>query len=440
MKKFSAFASWRARCRAALLIFVLAGVSPVDGDVVFAWNELLLHLTTRSADPVAPHLESRRFAIAHVAMDEAAAAAVGIGKTRDATLFAQRAAIVSAAQAVLAQLLPADTVTIDAVAGRHLAAVPEGVEKVRGIETGRAKAKQVLARRGQDRWVEMMLFNPPFGPRPDASEATALALTRGETVPPSPWLQPTPFALKAADQFPVREVRTINRGGEVYVDYALQSSRLFAGVDQAAAFQSAADTWSQRPVVVWNRIARQICAMRPVNLAEQARLLAMLNAALADATISTLHWRHTLGSWRCIVADMVEPLNGMPPASTDVILRGSTAHGTELVRLETQRILIPPTPNYPSFTATSAGAAEAVLARFLKNDQLEFALPAGVGQTMPPREARAPRTFTSVSAAARECAFVSSLDGRHTREACIAGYSLGVAIGGYVSKKFSPRR
>jgi hypothetical protein len=373
-------------------------------------------------------------------MDEAVATA---GKVRSGgnLLAAQRSAIVSAAEAVLVQLLPAGKVAITALAARHLAAIPESGEKRRGIQAGRAMAERVLAGRQQDRWIEVTLFHPPFGPLPDRSETAATALARGERLPPSPWLQVTPFTLKASNQIAVREIRTINRGGEVFIDYALQSSRLFEKVDRPAAFDSGAGMWSQRPIVVWNRIARQICATRPLDLVQQARLLAVLNSALADATISTLHWRHALGSWRSIDANMLEPLNGMPPAPTDVLVRGYNGRETEFVRVETQRILIPPTPNYPSLTATSAGAAQAVLARFFKTDQVEFALPEANGRAMiAGAEASAPRMFSSVSAAARECAFVASLDGRHSREACVAGYSLGTSIGGYVSKKFPAGR
>src|SRR5688572_31711101 len=100
MKMFSTFGFLCARYGALLLFVLQAGASPVRGDVVFAWNELLLDLTTRSADLVAPHLEVRRFAMAHLAIHDAVASAAEIGRTKDGLLSAQRAAIAASAQAV----------------------------------------------------------------------------------------------------------------------------------------------------------------------------------------------------------------------------------------------------------------------------------------------------------------------------------------------------
>jgi hypothetical protein len=108
-----------------------------------------------------------------------------------------------------------------------------------------------------------------------------------------------------------------------------------------------------------------------------------------------------------------------------------------LVRSDILRVLIPPTPNFPSVDAAVAGAAQAVLTRFFKTDQIAFTLPKGTAHA---GDSSAPRTFVSISAAARECAYVASLDGRHLREACIAGYSLGTSVGSYVGKRQVARR
>ena len=46
----------------------------------------------------------------------------------------------------------------------------------------------------------------------------------------------------------------------------------------------------------------------------------------------------------------------------------------------------------------------------------------------------------ATAAAARECAFATSLDGRHTRDACVAGYHLGEEIGSYVLKRMRAQK
>jgi hypothetical protein len=408
---------------------------------VFAWNELLLQLAANAVQPVAAHVEARAFAMTHLAIDEALAATAGISSDEHGRIACQRAAVVAAAQTVLEHLLPAARPVISEMAERHFSALPSGSETTRAIEIGRTVAERMLAWRQDDRWIEIVVLNPPGGPLPDTSEMAAQALARGEKVKPSPWLQLAPFALKTARQFSVREVRTINRGGVVMTDPGLRSSRLFKGVDEAAAIESRERLWgAQRPLLVWNRIARQLSAARGVDLAQQAKLLAVLNAALADATVSTLHWRHTLGSWRMVVTDRLEPTSESPATTLNVVT-ASNGFESERMRVETHRILIPPTSDYPSLAATSAGAAQAVLERFFKTDRIEFTLP----EFSPPAAsqstaARVPRTFSSVSAAAHENAFVASLDGRHSRESCIAGFALGSSIGGYISSRPIERR
>ena len=86
-------------------------------------------------------------------------------------------------------------------------------------------------------------------------------------------------------------------------------------------------------------------------------------------------------------------------------------------------------PNYPSRAATLAGAAQGALAGFFRSDRMAFELP-GVGTTAEKRTG-----FSSVSAATRECAFVASLNGPHSKEACVAGYLLGESIGSTISKR-----
>ena len=434
MNNFFPFGFRPAQCVRPFILAVVLCSFAARADVVFAWNELLLHVAASSVPPMAPLLEARTFAIAHVAMDEALIAAAKIVREEEGRRQVERSAVAASAETVLVQLLPGSAVAIRALAVRHLSVVPDGEYKRRGIEVGRLAAEQILRRRQNDGWIEVTLFNPPFGPAPDNSETAAGALARGEQLPASPWLKVAPFSLKTAKQFPVREMRTINRGGEVFIDYGLQSARLFEGIDHATASDSKAVLWSQRPIVTWNRIACQLSAGRNVELGQQARLLAVLNTALADATLSTLHWRHTVGSWRSITADRLEPLPELP-IPTDQVVSISTIYGTEQMRLATRQILIPPTLNYPSLAATAAGAAQAVLARFFKGDQIGFSLPSSVtrsGSETAPQPARA---FSSVSAAARECALVASFGGRYSREACMAGYSLGASVGDYVGKR-----
>jgi hypothetical protein len=157
-----------------------------------------------------------------------------------------------------------------------------------------------------------------------------------------------------------------------------------------------------------------------------------LNAGLADATVSAAHWRYVHGSWRACTNQSLEEL------------RAAVAAGEEPTRAELdaqsdiapQTVVLPPVRNYPASDAALAGAAEAVLVSFLRGDKRAFSI---AGPTPHDRQPGV-RSFASISSAARECAFAASLDGRHTREACVAGYELGLAIGQRVARRIRAAR
>jgi hypothetical protein len=425
MKLFSFFPLVRSarRAAAALLAFCLIATL-LRADVVFAWNELLLHCATHSAGPVSSPLQVRAFAMAHLAMNDA----IGAVSTNESTpanrIAEQRAAAVSAARAVLLQLIPAASSAIETLAEQHLGAITEGEAKTRGKAIGQNAAARILAQRQGDGWVEIILFNPPAGPVPEVSETMAESIARGQAMPASPWLKAAPFRTKSAEQFQATELREFTRSGEVVPSYFLQYSKLFNRVDAAAALASRAGWQSSTPVVAWNRIARQVSAARSVDLAAEARMLASLNVALADAMLAALHSRHTIGSWRAVVMDRW--LDGPIVRSND----GSLSAHLDMTHLDVQRLLIPPVRDYPAIAPTLAGAAQSVLQNFFGTDEIVFTLPMSI---QPGDVASGQRTYTRISAVALECAYVTSLDGG-VREACIAGYSLGAAVGRYVAK------
>lgn len=409
--------------------------SALRADAVFAWNELLLQLAARSRELSSPIVEARVFAVTHLAVDEAVrnAPSSAVGERR---LHGQRAAAVCAAHDVVVALVPGAVTAAGKLAESHLGTIPDGDEKTRGMAAGRAAAAGVLQRRTGDRWIELATFES-LSPAPESFEAASERMMRGDEFPVSPWSRALPFALKSVKQFEVREVRTFNRSGGFSIDSGISFSSLFDHVDRATVQQSPNEGWSRRPVATWNQIARQLAMSRALDISQQARMLAVLNVALADATISCVHWRCTVGQWRKLVGDEWQPIEEPQQRSTDIVVQVGDGTRTQILRQEQQQILIPPTPYYPSPAATLAGAAQAALTAYFKTDRIAFALP-DFSEHARKEDAKAEspiRTFATVSAAARECAYVASLQGVHSRESCIAGYLLGESIGRYVSKR-----
>ena len=411
-----------------ILCVALLITAAARADVVFAWNEALLQAWAARSQPMAAHDLARVFAIAHLAMEEALATRPAPATPAE-HLAADRIAVISAAHTILTTLLPEFRSNFDRLQATHFAAISGTAANSPAAASGRAAAMLILQRREKDGWRQLTLLAPPFGPAPDASQENADALMRGANPPPSPWLAATPFAVKSVAQFNLAELRTHTKDGEAFPNRAVVKSKLFDTVDRAGAADAADGCWSQQPLVVWNRIARQLAAVRQLDLREQAQLLALVNVTLADATLATLHARHVVGSWRVIRTEFWRTFDG-------VVVDSGTHIESDFVqglRRETHAILLPPTPSYPSLAASLAGAAQAVLTSFFRTDEIGFTVPWDGGGL--PKAANVNRAFVRVSQAAKEHAFVASLGERYSREACVAGYLLGADVGNSVARR-----
>lgn len=434
MKPLTALLIRGARAAALLLVLVTLTATPSKADVVFAWNEALLHFSSSAAGRLRPHLEARTYAILHLAIQEALQALPARPQsTPESHREAQRVAVVVAAHEVLTTLLPPGRSVFDALKQRHLAAISAGEDRELGTLTGRAAAARVLQAREADGWNGLGWFEAS----PDISEAAEAAAMRGERTPDSPWLAARPFGLKSARQMVVRELCSVKSNGEIVTDPELQYPRLFDGLDAGAALAARDGFWAASPLVAWNRIARQATVGRAMDLPAQASLLAALNVALADATLSAAHWRHEIGSWRSVSTDAWVEVAEPDVRPTDVVTRIDQGLFDRLLRQEAHRIVIRPTPNYPAVAATLAGAAQSILERWFGSDTVGFTLPMTpptTGETLPPRR------FGGFSAAAKECALAATLDGATTRESSIAGYLHGRELGHYLAGRTTVAR
>jgi hypothetical protein len=102
--------------------------------------------------------------------------------------------------------------------------------------------------------------------------------------------------------------------------------------------------------------------------------------------------------------------------------------------------MLPPVRNFPGIAATIAGAASAALTASLGSKPPAIEVPATARERSVSASAALPRSYPNLAAAARECAYAASLDGRNSSEGCVAGYGLGESIGNYVAKQARAQR
>jgi hypothetical protein len=108
----------------------------------------------------------------------------------------------------------------------------------------------------------------------------------------------------------------------------------------------------------WNLIAREVALQQQTTLAENARLFALLNIALADAGIICWDCKFKFKFWRPITAIRQADRDGNDATVPD-------RHWDSL--LET-----PPFPSYTSGHSTFSGAGSMVLALVLGTDEVSF--------------------------------------------------------------------
>ena len=359
-----------------------AGVGPppaarvgaiVQASVFDALNGIERHFTPYHVAPAAPHGASR------------AAAAAG------------------AAYTALVALLPGQKPLFDAQLSATLAQISDdpshpGQSVRRGLAWGETVANDILAWRATDGYSAVL---PPYVGGTDP----------GEWRPTPPLFLPaqfrqfasmTPFALLTPGQFlpsgppPLASARYTADLAEVQAYGSVTSSVRTAEQTQTAIF------WQDdTSAAMWNRVADQLALEHDTTLTQNARLLAQLNIAVADAAIAIWNAKNTYNSWRPVTA-----------------IRASADPSW------TPLLSTPPFQEYPSGHSGMSGAAAAVLAAFYGNDTSFTVTSAGLPGVQ--------RDFTSFSAAVQQVEDARIYAGFHFRFSCVDGSALGAQVGTYV--------
>ncbi len=389
-------------CISAINLASSIGI-PANADVVTDWNNAALDAIR--ADRTAPPIASRSLAILHASIYDAVN---GIARTYEPYLVqsavqasaSREAAASAAAHEVLVNLFPASASTFDALHAAILATIPDGTHKANGIVWGEFVANQILTARADDGWDAVV--QPPGGSGPGVWVPTPPAFL--------PYLLPqwgfvVPFGMSSSSQF--RPPGPPSLDSERYAaDYeevkelgaAVGSTRTEEQTEIALFWADGAGT--ETPPGHWNSIAQIIAAAQGNTLEENARLLALLNIAMADAAICAWDAKYTFDFWRPVTAiAFVEPeLNWM------------------------SFIVTPPFPDYVSGHSTFSAAAATVLPLFYGTEDLPFT----TGSDFLPGVYR---SFATCFDAAEEAALSRIYGGIHFRSASEDGLQAGISIG-----------
>ena len=370
------------------------------------WNELAINASGLDHTPVAlgenrifgeqlgPVRASRAMAIVHIAVFETVNAIdgscqsyIGLGRARqDASM---ECAIAQAACETLDALFPSQQATFNQQLANELSQIPNNRPKADGIALGHLAASTILALRANDGsqqaephvGSEFITSNDPGKWRQDPISKHPLALG-------AYWGQVTPFVLQYSKQFraplppainSLEYATAFNEVKSVGGDGVTTPTTRTAEQTQIGIFWAYDGTPSLcAPPRLYNQITMQIADQMgtSANPAELARLLALVNVAMADAGIAIWESKYYYQYWRPVTGIRESDIgtgptgagDGNPATAGDPTFSPLGAPASNLNGPN----FTPPFPSYPSGHGGFGGALFETLRKFYQTDQIAF--------------------------------------------------------------------
>jgi hypothetical protein len=428
----------------------------LSGDAVLRWNAVALdaiaadyNLDAPPSQP-GPTATARALAIVQIAVYDAVncidhAATPYLLRVRMPHRSSIDAAVAEAAHVTLLALYPEQKATFDRALADDLAAIPDGRPERLGIRAGRLAARRILSARARDGVDATVTYDQPVMPgsfQTFDGEPEALGAN---------WGRVRPFAMDAVTHFrsPAPPALTSALYAEAYNEVkALGGDGVHTPTARTAEQTEIGLFWAYdgapglgTPPRLYNQIAQVIARQEGNTEAENARLFALVNIALADAGIACWETKYTFNCWRPVrgirqLGPGGEDLDDGNPATaadpTWTPLGAPVTNGPPGTSNFT-----PPFPAYSSGHATFGAALFRVLTRFYERDDIAFSFTSDElnGVNRDPDGTLRPlvtRGFTSFSQAALENAQSRIYLGIHWGFDRDQGLRQGEAIADYV--------
>ncbi len=174
-------------------------------------------------------------------------------------------------------------------------------------------------------------------------------------------------------------------------------------------------SYTVTPVGHWNQIAQDISRRNKFTLAQNARIFALLNLAMADAAIVAWEAKYTHNMWRPVTAIRQADRDGNPATTADP---------------DWQPLLTtPPFPEYVSGHSIFSATAAEVIAAVLGTDEVTFT---ATSDTL----AGITRTYHSLRVTAEEIGMSRIYGGIHFLSGDLDGLAAGRVVGSYVAENY----
>lgn len=396
-----------------------AATAPAPNTVT-DWAAIVQSAIHSPAEPRNPASAEILATTVHLAVYDAVMAIDGGHEPYATTVDAPDGADIGAAVATAAyratrgRVGPTQFAYLDGEYEAYVAAIPDGPAKADGITVGEAAAAGLLARRagdGLDAAVDYRCSAEPLPPgefEPNDGCGTQPVAANVGAVTPFTFDDPARFRPDGPD--PLTSDRWARDLNEVKAYGGTVSSARTPEQTDIAYF------WSEHAYVHWNRNLIGLAVARGLDVADTARLFALVHTAGSDAAIAGAEAKYFYRLWR--------PRTAIPRAGED----GNP--GTQPDPAWTPLLTVNH-PEYPSGHAYFSTAITDAVAAFFGTDQVELTIE--TSKTAVPQLVRTERTYANLDALMDDVGNARIWAGLHYRNSMDEGAVMGEQIAHHVA-------
>jgi PAP2 superfamily len=352
-------------------ILTLPGIAPAQ-NAVTDWNDIAVKTAVAGNSvipPNSPNGIALYLAYVHLAIHDAVNAIEHrykpYGPAIEAPIGASvEAAVAAAAYTTLDFHFPDQSATLTAQYNWALATLPD-TGKADGIAAGIAAANQLIALRANDGHGANVPYTYPSAPTPGVWIPTPPAFAP----PITPWMgQMVPFTMRSASQFlpeppfSLSSTEWVDDYNQVKAVGAINSVVRTPRQTEIALF------WTENTSVQYSRALRNLAGAYALDLADTARLFALVWTSSADALIGCWNAKYQYSFWRPVTAIRNGDIDGNPatvPDPTWTPLVNTPAH-----------------PEYPSAHGCFTGAVADSLKQYFGTPRFTFIVSSTVTNTV----------------------------------------------------------
>ena len=385
---------------------VVGAFAQARANVITDWDEKALAVVA----PMPPYNAQRLIGMVHLAMFDAVNSIERryrpyLVELKAEPTTSKEAAAAAAAATILATLDPKTASDMKTALATYLASIPDGKDKLNGVELGEAVAVRIFGARINDGSEEPDAYRPRTTP----GVYVPTPITAG-----SMWPNMKPFAMIKGSQFRPDPPIALNSN-----EWAADFNELKDYGGKTSTKRSAQQTeiarfWLMTGPRAYHPLVRELVTTKGMSVVDSARFIALVTVGLNDALIAVFDAKYHYNFWRPITAIRNGDIDENP--ATDREATWQPIDNT------------PMHPEYPCAHCILSGSVAGVVKAVLGGEDIpEVAMTSTTAPGVTHR-------WTNLTAFTEEVANARIWAGFHYRFSTRVGTNMGHQIGEYVVK------